>query len=141
MNNTRADANINKEKSILYDSLVDDDNSVFYKHSKTDVYVAAAAIGYYHKKSEKIPPGMKQNLFVTTTLGKSSNDSIWIMKSIAIATKGIEVLKSMWDVVSICDDFANSGIDILYELHANSTDEVNQIASILMDILEEYAII
>ncbi|MCB5279691.1 MAG: hypothetical protein M0Q19_08295 [Candidatus Cloacimonetes bacterium] len=137
----RADAYINREKSVMYDSLVGDSNSIFYKHTRTDVYVAAAAMGYYHKKSEKIPASLKQGLFVSTTLGKDSTNNLWIMKSIAIAIKGIEVLSSMKDVISICDEFANSGIDDLYNFHMNSTDEINDMASTLMDILLDFAII
>lgn len=137
--NDRADAYINKEKSEMYDSLVGDSNSIFYKHSKTDVYVAAAAIGYYYKKSEKIPTSLKQALFVSTTLGKDR--SIWIMKSIGIAIKGIDILSSIRDIIAICDEFANTGIDELHNIHVKSIDEVNEIASILMDVLSEFAII
>lgn len=137
----RADAFINREKSWKYDSLVGDSNSIFYKHSKTDVYVAAAAIGYYHKNSEKIPTSLKQNLFVSTTLGKDSGNSLWIMKSIGIAISDIKVLSNMKEVIAICDEFANSGIDVLHKIHVDSTDEINEIASMLMDILSEFAII
>lgn len=139
--NDRADAYISKDKSKLYVALVGDENSIFYKHTQTDVYVAAAAIGYYHKKSEKITPSLKQGLFVSTTLGKDSSNNLWILKSIAIANKGIESLNNMREVISLCDEYANCGIDIIYKIHTESTDEINEMASMMMDVLSEYAII
>lgn len=139
--NKRADAFIHKDKSYKYAALVDNESSIFYKHTRTDVYVAAVSVGYYNRQSERIPTSSKQNLFVSTTLGENRDDNLWIMRSIAIATRGIEILSNIREIFSICDEFANCGIDILYNFHVNSDDEVNEMAAILMDILEEFRII
>ena len=96
----------------------------------------SAALGYYFKESKNIPPSNRQDLFVTTTLGSGSADALWILKSIAISHSGIEILKSMRDIIKICDDYANSGIERLYKIHKDSDDEADDIAMLIADSLD-----
>lgn len=133
--NERADSYIEDTKSFKYTDLVEDPNSIFYKRNRTDVYVAAAAIGFYNKKREKIVK--KHGLFVSTTLGKNSESNIWILKSIGIATLGIDCLKDFKSIINVCDEYANSGIDFIYDVHTGSDDEVKEFASMMIDVLGE----
>lgn len=135
----RADAYIDSSKSYMYNILVDDTNSLFYHKNKTEVYVAAASIGFYFKKSDKIPSSNKQALFVSTTLGKSSVNLLWILKSIGISVDGIDSLNDLRKVMSLCDEYANYGIEYIYDIHTNRTStEANELASTMADILDEY---
>ncbi|AIZ56884.1 hypothetical protein Mpt1_c10120 [Candidatus Methanoplasma termitum] len=127
---------IEKEKSHLYDAIVDDVNSPFYKHSKTDVFVAAAAIGYYYKKSVTLATP-KQDLFVLSTLSRDEKGRLWIMKAIALSMGGLEVLKDMKEIVKICEGYANYGIDWLYKLHDDEVDISAALSEIMGDILSE----
>ena len=134
--NERADSYIEDSKSFKYTALVEDSNSVFYKRNRTDVYVAATAVGYYLKKREKIEK--KHGLFVSTTLGKNSESNIWILKSIGIATLGIDCLKDFKSILNVCDEYANAGIDFIYDVHTESENEANDFASKMIDVLVEY---
>ncbi|WP_400211012.1 hypothetical protein [Candidatus Methanarcanum hacksteinii] len=135
MSDERATGTIDKDKAHIYDELVMDDHSLFRSHSKTDVYVMAAALGYYFKEIKEIPSTNKQDLFVTTTLGSGTVDKLWILKSIAISFSGIEVLKSMKEIIKICDSYANAGIDRLDQIHKNSDDEVVEYAMLMAESL------
>lgn len=136
MSNARADALIDKNKSYMYDEITEDLDSVFRSRTKTHVFVTAASIGYYFKKSTPLPTS-KQSLFVSTTLGDDSRYLLWIMKSIAISQVGIEVLKNMRDVMKICQEYANYGIDYLYNLHKESDNEIAEVVRLMMAALGE----
>lgn len=130
----RATAHIEKEKKGKYNTLVDNPNSLFYKMNKSDVYIAAAAVGYSDGVHKKITT--KHDLFVSTTLGKASEENIWVLKSIAIATEGIEILGKIKEIYQICDEYANYGIDIIYDQYCNADDQLSYFADKLMDKLE-----
>jgi|GEM_PF-2918482 len=133
MSDERADGLIEKGKSHMYDELVDDQNSLFFGSNKTDVFMAAASVGYFFKKSSPVKEA--QSLFVSTTLGRDK-EKIWLMKSIALSQRGISVLKSMREVVKICQEFANEGIDKLYEIHKTSENEISDIVAIMVEALD-----
>jgi len=137
MTDERATAAIERSKSYMYDELTDDENSLFYKHNKTDVFIAAMGFGYFFKESS--PVKERQDLFVSTTLSRDS-EKIWLMKSVAMSQCGISVLKSMNDVVKICQEFANSGINRLYKIHKESENEVSDIVMIMEDALDSLVI-
>lgn len=137
MTDERATTKIDREKSYMYDEIVMDENSIFHNQSKTSVYVMSVALGYYFKESKDIPSSNRQDLFVTTTMGSGSTDALWILKSIAISHSGIEILKSMRDIIKICDNYANSGIEHLYKIHKDSDDEADDIAMLMADALND----
>ena len=137
MTDERATTKIDREKSYMYDEIVMDENSIFHSQNKTSVYVMSVALGYYFKESKDIPSSNRQDLFVTTTMGSGSTDALWILKSIAISHSGIEILKSMRDIIKICDNYANSGIEHLYKIHKGSDDEADDIAMLMADALND----
>ena len=137
MTDERATTKIDREKSYMYDEIVMDENSIFHSQNKTSVYVMSVALGYYFKESKDIPSSNRQDLFVTTTMGSGSTDALWILKSIAISHSGIEILKSMRDIIKICDNYANSGIEHLYKIHKDSDDEADDIAMLMADALND----
>lgn len=137
MSDDRATAVIDRSKSILYDELIRDESSVFYTSSKMNVFVMAACIGFYFKQIIPLPTGSeRQDLFVTTTLGGDSQEKLWILKSIAVSLRGITVLKSMREIISVCQEYANFGIDYLYKIHKESDNETSEIAALMADSLD-----
>ena len=126
----RADANIEKSKSEWYAELTKDSKSLFCGFSQTDLYVAAAAVGYYHKK--RVPLSEKQGLFQVQNM--KNQEGLWIIKSIGTATNGLESLKSLRDAVSICSEYANYGIDVIYRMYKDSDNLIVETADILMDL-------
>jgi hypothetical protein len=128
----RADANIEKSKSEMYVELVKDSKSLFYGFNQSDVYVAAAAVGYHDKK--RIPISDRQGLFQVQNM--KNQEGLWIIKSIGAATNGLESLESLKDAVSICSEYANYGIDVLYNMYKVSDNLIVETAEILMDLHE-----
>lgn len=133
----RADARIEKEKLHMYDSLANDENSIFFKHNTSDIYVAAAAIGFYERK--RVPLKSKHGLFIMNNMGKN-NSGIWIIKSIGISQLGIDSLNQLPEVAKICDEYANYGIDQLYKTHTQGNGEI-EFTNKMITILEEMEII
>ena len=127
--------NIEKEKSSYYDDIVDNENSPFYKRAKMDVFVAAASIGYYFKKSEQI--SKRQDLVILSTMSKEERGRLWIMKSIAISIAGLSVLKDLKEVVKICEGYANYGIDWLHTVHVEGIDISAELSEKMKEILDE----
>jgi len=136
MTDQRATTRIDKEKNYMYNQIMTDENSIFHNHSKTDIYVMSAALGYFFKEYKEIPPPNKMDLFLTTTLGAGSERKLWILKSLAISRSGIEILRNIGDVIKICDAYANAGIEHLYNIHITSDNEADDIALLMDDSLE-----
>ena len=65
-----------------------------------------------------------------------SQEGLWIIKSIGAATNGLDSLKSLRDAVSICSEYANYGIDVLYNMYKVSDNLIAETADILMDLHE-----
>lgn len=137
MSDERATAVIDRSKSEMYDELIRNESSVFYASTTTDVFITAASVGFFFKQTIPLPSGKKtKDIFVTTTLSSKNIDKLWIMKSIAISQRGIKILKSMRDIVSICEEYANFGIDYLYKIHTESGNEVSEIADLMAKSLD-----
>lgn len=136
----RFDCFISSEKSKKYDALVDDPHSIFYKHNKSQVYIIAAAYGFHYNLRTPIE-GKKQQLFVSTTFSSDNSRLIWILKSLGIHVDGIESLKNSSKMASLCDEYANAGIDELYRIHKDSDDEPRDYAREMIDILKEDGLI
>lgn len=133
MSDVRAEVYIDKSKREMYDYLTEDGCSIFYNHKDTEVFVAAAAMGFYYKKREPIR-GIRHSLY-PMNLYRPDNPNLWMLKSIAIATGGIDVLRNLKDVAAIVEEYANAGIDILYERSKNP-DELDSMTYELMEILD-----
>ena len=123
---------IEEEKIPKYQEIIDREDSPFFKAGLIDVFIASAAIGYYYKKRE--PVKHQHQLFRTFTIG--SNEKLWLMKSIAVSDCGLTVLKSMKDVMKINQEFANVGIDYLYDWHKGD-DIFTSLVDMMSDILDE----
>lgn len=133
-NDVRAEMYIDKSKRDIYTQLTEDEDSLFYKRKDTEVFVAAAAIGFYMKKRVPIK-GTKHSLY-PMSLYKSDDNNLWLLKSIAISVGGIEVLNNLKSVAAIVEEYANGGIDVLYEYHKNSDDEISSMSADLIDIID-----
>ncbi len=130
----RTETYIDDSKHEYYERLKNDANSIFYKADYIDIYVAAAAIGYYKKEFEPIK-GTKSSIGVMSLMN-SNNPNLWIIKSIAVSIKGIEVLGNLRDVAATVEGYANAGIDRLIESNEKGNDDVYTMANELVSIIE-----
>lgn len=131
----RFDCFISAEKSKKYEDLVDDPHSIFYKHTKSQVYIIAAAWGFYYNLRAPIE-GKKQQLFVSTTFSSDNSRLLWILKSLGVYAKGIDSLRDSGSMATLCDEYANAGIDELHKIHKESDNEQRDYAITLIQILQ-----
>lgn len=134
----RTETYIDSNKHEYYERLRNDTNSLFYKADFIDIYVAAAAIGYYKKECEPIK-GTKVSIGVMSLMN-SNNPNLWIIKSIAISVKGIEILGNLKEIAATVEGYANTGINHLIKLHESGDNEVYSMALELLDIIESEGI-
>ena len=127
-------AHIEKSKKPYYDAIIETEGSPFFGHKATDVFVTAAAVGYYLEKREPVKD--KHDLFRTFSLSNEQN-RMWLLKSIAMAIEGVDVLKDLKTVIRIGEEFANFGIDYLYEMHTDGSDVTVRLANSMFEILDE----
>lgn len=128
---------IDSSKSLKYSTLNDDISSIFYKKGYTSIFIAAACVGYHSGKRSPLPPGKgSSDLFITSTLGSGNSEKLWILKSIAITELGIGALKDFRSSMKICQEYANYGIDLLYDMHTDSENEMIDYSRMMKDILD-----
>ena len=103
---------IDESKYIKYQKLIKTPTSPFYKKKMKDVFVIAAAIGYYF--NNRFPLKKRREV---ASIEVFTNDEKWIMYSIAVATTNkLEIILDMQEVLRIVEEYANAGIDYLYDL-------------------------
>ena len=129
-----ATAHVEKSKRAYYDTIIETEGSPFFGQKPTDVFVTAAAIGYYQGKREPVKD--RHDLFRTFTISDEKN-RIWLLKSIAIAIEGVEVLKDIKRVIKISEEFANTGIDYLYKMHTDGSDVAIHLSDAMFEVLDE----
>ena len=129
---------IDSAKSPKFNELNEDMSSIFYKKGQTTIFIAAACIGFYFKERIPLPPGKASgDLFITSTLGSGNSTKLWILKSIGMADSGINSLKDFKSTMKVCQEYANYGIDYLYNIHRESDDEIGELFRKMNDVLEE----
>ena len=129
----RSTARISREKSTLYDRLVKEESSPFYGKDKTLVFIAAAALGFNRKKRSGLDAD-KQDLFLVNLL--RDKEQLWILKSIAISTEGVDTLKDIKKVTQICEEYANEGISLLMDIYGAGVDPSRKMAEMMVDYKE-----
>ena len=76
-------------------------------------------------------------MFITSTLGSGNSEKLWVLKAIAITELGIDSLRDLRASMKICQEYANYGINRLYDMHVNSSDELSEHSRKLNDILSD----
>jgi len=103
------DLDVDEERHHLYKELTEVESSPFYDRTMKDVFVFAAAYGFYYHAREKLKK--KKG---TIPLSAFSTEDRWLLMSIAIADqKSIDVLFDIRQVFEIGQEYANGGITIL----------------------------
>jgi dnd system-associated protein 4 len=129
-NGSRDRIHIEDATMELYKALTDSSNkeqSPFETYK--DVFLLAACLGYKNGRRRKLSPGSK----TTIRLDVFREEGVGLMKAIAIAeTKDVIVLQQLNDVLTIVEEYANSGI---YDLKAQLLDERGRPLWNLVDLL------
>jgi len=105
--------NIDKSKREIYNKLK---NSILFKNTRgnPDIFLLSLVLGLKHGKRKKI--SNSSNLFRINEL----RDDVWIIFSIGFAELNdigiFEKREAAREALKICEEYANSGIDILNDL-------------------------
>jgi dnd system-associated protein 4 len=100
-----------KQYNDLLEPIVKEKRSPFYKFDRTGVYIMAAALGFKSKAAKKIQNPIDVRLFAQ--LGK---EYMWAIFTIAVAESGkIDVLLDGKKALQIVEEYANGGVQILYD--------------------------
>ncbi len=103
------DLDVDEERHELYRELTEAESSPFYERTMKDVFVFAAAYGFYYKAREKLK--RKKG---TIPMSAFSDPEKWLLMSIAIADQNsLDVLFQVKTIYEIAQEYANGGITIL----------------------------
>lgn len=107
---------VERSKDHFYSSLVAEKSSPFYKMNKRDVFMFAAAVGSYYNSRSELKDKVNLNLYSDfPERYRILADSI-VLKELNYDTDKILDGK---EVVKILEEFANGGIERLYDMTLN----------------------
>jgi hypothetical protein len=108
----KRDLSLDEAKHSQYQELAEND---IFKNSDAPtryVFLYAMALGY--NNNNPVPLRKKKGVIPTRTLSEAQ---LWLINSIAIAKKGsVEVLFDANDILNIAEEYANGGVQDLYEV-------------------------
>lgn len=106
---------VDKSNHKLFDDLASEDMSPFSKRDAPmkDVFLCAMAIGHHNKVRKPLKGGRKGSI----PSGTLNDEEKWLIRSIGIAEKkDLEALFDIKEIVTIAEEYANGGIQLLYDL-------------------------
>ena len=104
---------IEKADKHLYDDLVDNKQSPFYKRELLDIYLCALALGYRRNLRKGLKK--KEGLIRLRTI-ENNEEAMWLIRAIAISEGSPDTIANLKEVVKIAEEYANGGIKPLYEI-------------------------
>jgi dnd system-associated protein 4 len=106
------DKSIKEDK--LYDKLTDKNSKISPFAGKQDweVFIVAMSLGF--KEDLRKPLDSRVKTIPLSTI-RNNDEVMWLIKSIAIAEKGTDVLMDPNEMFKIAEEYANGGIRELYE--------------------------
>jgi dnd system-associated protein 4 len=122
--------NNKKSSNLPRDLHVDEDKYEMFKEleeeeifKKTDapmktIFLYAMAIGWHHK--QRVPLKKKKPSIPSSSISKPDErwtKERWLLNAIAVAeTRDIDIIRDGEEVAKIAEEYANYGIDILYNM-------------------------
>ena len=121
---------VQRDKHHVFQRLSDKEQGPF--DLLKDVFVFAAALG--HRYGRRLPfEGERQHVGFWASFSESRD--IPTLQAIAIATTGgLDVLNDRDEVLTIAEEFANGGVDLIVDLERHDRDAT--LVSIATEILE-----
>lgn len=103
--------NLDKAKRDKYDRLESDASSILKDSEHAEVFIQAMAVA--------VNEGTRMELddpYPLINMSSLTEEQEWLIKAVAVAeTKGVEVLTQPRMMVKIAEEYANAGIDILFD--------------------------
>lgn len=117
-----------------YEKFVSRSSSPFEGADKSDLYVLAAALGWYEGAFEK-----SQSRYVLFARGAISNEQMWTLKSIAIAhsSDGVDVLNDGTETIHLIEYYANGGMRLLVKWRDGPEDLVREVTNRIVKASQE----
>lgn len=126
---------VEKGKEKKYKKLKDEPASPFHKRELLDIFLCALALGYLYR--ERRPIEKKEGLILTKTIANNRN-AISLFISIGVAERGsLSVIGNMKEIFQIVEEYANGGIDILFDLVFKPGDPLKELEVKAIEILKK----
>lgn len=124
---------VDPDKHSMYKELETNPSSPFYKEELVDIWLFTVGYGRQHGEREPLP-GNKKWMVRMTSL---DDDDEWVVKSVAIDETGTtDVLQDGKQVFTIAQEYANSGIELLYdEVTDSDSDSLSELTA---DVVRTY---
>lgn len=124
---------VDPNKHSVYKELETNPSSPFYKEKLVDIWLFTVGYGRQHGEREPLP-GNKKWMVRMTSL---DDDDEWVVKSVAIDETGTtDVLQDGKQVFTIAQEYANSGIELLYdEVTDSDSDSLSELTA---DVVRTY---
>jgi hypothetical protein len=117
------DMRIEKKSSEMYNTLVESEDSPFYKQDRKDLFIFA--MGYGRKKAGRREVNANHALFGLTAL---SDEQDWIIKATAVKHEGDPgVLRDERQVYEIAREYAKAGIHKLHSKYLGPDDTLSEL--------------
>ena len=103
------DLDVDDERHQLYRELTEAENSPFYNRTMKDVFVFAAAYGFFYNTRERLK--RKKGTIPLSALSEADR---WLLISIAIADRNsLDALFNIKEIYEVAQEYANGGITTL----------------------------
>jgi len=124
---------VDPDKHSMYKELETNPSSPFYEEELVDIWLFTVGYGRQHGEREPLP-GNKKWMVRMTSL---DDDDEWVVKSVAIDETGTtDVLQDGKQVFTIAQEYANSGIELLYdEVTDSDSDSLSELTA---DVVRTY---
>lgn len=111
--------NLDKAKKDKYDRLESDALSVLKGCEHAEVFIQAMALA--------VKEGARKRLddpYPLINMSSLSEEQEWLIKAVAMAdSRGVEILNEPRQMVKIAEEYANAGIDLLFDRTYRGTGE------------------
>ncbi len=107
----------------MFKELIDEKRSPFFSKDFKDVFIFALSIGFIMNRKKELK--RKKDI---ADIDVFNDNQLNLIKTIAIANeKNIKILLDEKKILTIAEEFANSGIYVIYELIMNSNNPIKEI--------------
>ena len=128
------DIRIDQQYEDEYEKFVTRSSSPFEGVEKSDLYVLAAALGWY-----EAVPEQSQSRYVLFARSAISDEQMWTLKSIAIAhsNNGVDILSDGSQTIRLIEHYANGGMRLLVNWRDGPEDLVREVTNRMIKASQE----
>ncbi len=103
--------NLDKAKRDKYDRLESDASSILKGSEHAEVFMQAMALGVRERSKKPL-----DDPYPLINMSSVTEEQEWLIKAVAVAEAGgVEILNQPRQMIKIAEEYANGGIDLLFD--------------------------